>query len=1373
MAASITGTFRIIDRASGPMKKMERQAIKTMAAIEALGKAVDKSGSGSGASSGGGAASGGASTAATQKMEKTARAVRNVGREAKVTEQSLGGMGGALGDADRKSGGLIAKLGRLGSAFLGVKAIMMVFKVALLGVGVTALVQGIGVLIGGLVALVPAVSRATGALAALPAVIGAAVQGMAAFKLASGGVAEAVKAGTQMQKNAGRTARDMGDQQRQAANSIRQAERGVQMSQRASRDAQIALSTARRQGIRELTDLRLAAEGAALGEQGASIALKRAKSALATGAIDPGTSFTDLEDLQLGVREAQLNLRRSKIDNRRARSDSKRGPQTVGRQVRSAREGVADAAYEQGEAIRALGEAQRQANRIMQDGSSDAQNFKDALSELSPEAQSFARKLIGLKGVMKDLRASAGRKLFPDLETAIDSGLKLLPVLNRGLERTGAVIGRNVKGLAASASTPSGQADTAALMDHQASVLDRMFKVVRNLGAAFVDLALAARPFTNWLTRAVVNWSEYVKRTTDAARITGRLADFLEGAKTSLQRFGRILGNSWGAMKALSAAAAPLGERLWNGAERATQGWETYLTSVEGSVRAQAWFDKLYEPLHELGQLSVDIVKAWARITVDPAFVQTVKALRESVPSLERLMFSLSSLGPDAAAALEQMVRLLANLPINPITLLLKALTKVLDLLNDLIERVPKLGIVLSGVFSALLVAKVGRLLGKLTLVAGAFRAIRAAAAGAAGVTAAGAAGAGAAGAAAGAGAGAAAKKGLFRRVLGRVAGGEAASAASTAGRMTGGRLAAGALGLTGGAALAGRLVRGVRDYRGYRAMGDVGRREAFNTARMDGAAARAAASRAQNAGFLAKYARVGGTAAKFGKFASGPLGLAAGVGASYAGSKIGGWEGGALSGAGIGMGIGAGVGSVVPVVGTAVGALVGAGVGGLVGALTATSKAEQKAAREMEEFGKTADSTFSDLIRFNDSRGLKRFADDAERLGKTAKGPAKDGLRQLAGMARLARTRVVDMKLANAMQLDLGRVSTVSGRGVSRILKRFDRLSPEGRVKAKRMLLAMAASMEANGQIATGSTAKLRRRITRELNALASNARAKTKRMLDAIKSTLLNGIPGLGRIGSLVAAATSPKVAAAITKDTGLSPRELLRREVLRQNPDNPNGGISALLAPKTKAQKREAGRVVLQGRGQLKNFQERMMPAGTYTPGRLGAKDSLTRKVLEANNRAFVSSGRVQRTESDKNEEEGVEGLVGSGAEPALEREQVEVGRDGVGVGDKVGAERDVERDQVERDVEGAEHALGYEVGVRRDAVGRHGEADGPVGVLAGRGEEPAGGPERLGQGRCAGGERRQGRSAPERQGWAYPRRRAHGHGAGRPARHRCAW
>src|SRR5687768_3333403 len=124
MAASITGTFTIIDRASGPMRKMEAQAKKTMAAIEGVGKAQDQQAKSSGA----------------QQMAKTERGMRNVERSTRSTSTELDKLGNSSRRTGRDVDGLVGKLARLGAAFSGIRAIMRVGLFVGLAAGITALV---------------------------------------------------------------------------------------------------------------------------------------------------------------------------------------------------------------------------------------------------------------------------------------------------------------------------------------------------------------------------------------------------------------------------------------------------------------------------------------------------------------------------------------------------------------------------------------------------------------------------------------------------------------------------------------------------------------------------------------------------------------------------------------------------------------------------------------------------------------------------------------------------------------------------------------------------------------------------------------------------------------------------------------------------------------------------------------------------------------------------------------------------------------------------------------------------------------------------------------------------------------------------------
>lgn len=694
MAATVTGAFVLLDRASGPLKRIERQALKTQAAVESVGAALDKSGGGSSGS---------------KALETHERSLRNVERQAKLTSQSHSKLSNDMSRAGSSSQDLTGKLGRLSGALGGLGRMLMVLKFAGMIAGVAVLAQGIGTLVGGLFSLLPALAQAANAIAALPGLLASAVQGFLTLKFATGGISDALKAGITMQKQAGQTAIQMGDQHRQAANAIVQAQHGIIMSDRASTDAQKGLTLARREARRELVDMKLAAEGAALGQKRAALSLRQARLSLARGSVSGTTTEMDMADLRLGVQEAQLNLKDSRIKAGRSKADSRRTQQLGVRGnpgMIQARRASADAAYGQTQATLALADAQRQANRLQRQGSANAIAYNQALKQLGPSGQKFVRQLVGMRKGFVAMRGRVGEQLFPQLSRGLTNLKKLAPVVEQTMKRTAKVTGDEAERASKRMTTSGRIGDMALLGEHQATLWQKMLRGIQNLGQGFIDLMVAARPFTTWLANTVLGWTKLWMITQRHNRVTGETANRLIRTRVVLERFGRILKNLWGTFKGLLAAATPLGDRLWKGAEKATKGWDDYVNSVSGSRKIQVWFNKLYEPLHALGQLTKDLLKAWARLTVQPSFTKSVEALRAAVPGIERLLTNAATIGPAAIKVISSFVDLLAALPFSPLETFLKMLSKLMQALRWLIDHVPGLGNLLAGLLLAGMISK-------------------------------------------------------------------------------------------------------------------------------------------------------------------------------------------------------------------------------------------------------------------------------------------------------------------------------------------------------------------------------------------------------------------------------------------------------------------------------------------------------------------------------------------------------------------------------------------------------------------------------------------------------------------------------------------
>lgn len=668
------------------MAAMERQAVRTMAAIKALGVAQDKHAS--------------SSMSTGRKMEETTRVMRAAERQATSTGREMERAGQRAHAGGRGFDNLIQKLTRVNQVFQFFGRVLAAIKLPLMAVGVTVLAQAIGQLAGGAVALVPALASAGEAMAALPQTISAAVQGFGVFKLAMSGVTDALKAGMQIQQNSAQVMSDAANAHIQAVHGVQEAEYGLASAQKNVQQAQVALTQARRDAVRNLTDLRLASLGADLGQRRAALSLREAQQELAQAAINPQTTDLQMQGLNLAVSEARLQVRQSGVDRHRAHVDASRAQQRgVGGnlQVIAAQRGLTDAMHAQTDAAYQLAQAQRALRVEMQRGTGPVSNYKQAMKQLSPEARSFVQHVVRLQPALKRLKAEAGREMFPGFERGLNNLTRGLPMAERVARRTGGVIGDIADKFTARFTSRGRLGDLESLGNANTVILHRMGAGASNLAAAMLDFMRAAQPFTDWLTKTIFQGTEWIARWARLKRENGDFAKSLDRSKSSLKLFFDIFKNLWAVMRGTLAAARPLGDRLWRGFDQATKSWKQFVDSPAGQDKMTAWFNSLYPGIKAMAGLLVDLAKAWVRITPNPAFTDTVNALDRAVPSLEKLFQQGSSLGPAAANAISDLAQVLSDLPFSSLNLLLNVLDGIFKLLDLIVNKVPGAKYVLAG----------------------------------------------------------------------------------------------------------------------------------------------------------------------------------------------------------------------------------------------------------------------------------------------------------------------------------------------------------------------------------------------------------------------------------------------------------------------------------------------------------------------------------------------------------------------------------------------------------------------------------------------------------------------------------------------------
>lgn len=274
MAATVTGVFQIIDRASGPMRNMERQARKTDLAIRSVGDALDDVGT----------------SRQLEQLDKVERNMRDVDRAA----VAVGGTGGSgsrtkrvFDDLGNSSDRLSIRLGRTAAALTGIKNIIGVLKLPLLVAGIGALVQAVGALAGGLVAMTPQLVQAVAALGSMaaqvanltpmliayPALLGGIALAAGAAKLAFQGFSDAVSEGGEALRNLAPRAREVAEVLRGAGRDFaREMQRTAQVGFFGQFNAQVLNRTLLSSGTQRAASQVITQQSRALGRGAANLA---------------------------------------------------------------------------------------------------------------------------------------------------------------------------------------------------------------------------------------------------------------------------------------------------------------------------------------------------------------------------------------------------------------------------------------------------------------------------------------------------------------------------------------------------------------------------------------------------------------------------------------------------------------------------------------------------------------------------------------------------------------------------------------------------------------------------------------------------------------------------------------------------------------------------------------------------------------------------------------------------------------------------------------------------------------------------------------------------------------------------------------------
>ena len=496
-------------------------------------------------------------------------------------------------------------------------------------------VGAVGDLAMGLFSVGSAVGAAAPALVVLPGILSAVAQAGIAAKLAFAGVGKAISALMKQKTSGGGGTNDnaVADARKRLAKAYQTAADQMAAANDKVRKAQEKLNNAYKEGAESLQQLGFDSEEAAIAQKQAAIELERARETLARAA-GAGVNSRAYREAELALQQADLDYRKATdtvndlaVEQKYAAETGIEGTKEVLDATNDLNDAEADRAKTLRDTTQDIKDAQEALTRVLNSGSSSSSS--DALAGLSAEAKAFAEYIVTLQPKIQELKAAAGRMLFPLLQTSIQTLVdKLFPRLIPALELTGRALGEVAKDFADTITSADNMKRIDSILQNNVGVIKNLGGAGVNLAEAFIIILDAAGPlitkFSEWVELTTEGWTETLK----AKDATGELGTMFDTAGDKAATIGGVLKTTFGAFFELGKGAEKAGMKIitaFGGAmtklkEFAEAGNSDGMFSEgeKGASSLETKFDNIADNFIIIGRFAGELAKALFDVSGNP-----------------------------------------------------------------------------------------------------------------------------------------------------------------------------------------------------------------------------------------------------------------------------------------------------------------------------------------------------------------------------------------------------------------------------------------------------------------------------------------------------------------------------------------------------------------------------------------------------------------------------------------------------------------------------------------------------------------------------------------------------------------------------------
>jgi hypothetical protein len=260
------------------------------------------------------------------------------------------------------------------------------------------------------------------------------------------------------------------------------------------------------------------------------------------------------------------------------------------------------------------------------------QKYELALKNLDPATQKVTEAYVAFTEAYAEGQKRVSEKFFVEIADQTERLNKLLPISEDFFGKSATAVGKLAdEGIRMLTSGPW-KRDFGIIANENAKNIENMGKAGFALVNVFRNIAVAAAPFTRWVTGALKEGAESFAAWSAQARSDGTIQTFLDQTTESAQVLWQIIKNLGNVINSFFQSTVDQGQDYLRTLEDITGGWADVAKEQENANSPlRKWMQDIQPILTSLGALIRDVARGIAGLASDQDSISTMVALLDTL----------------------------------------------------------------------------------------------------------------------------------------------------------------------------------------------------------------------------------------------------------------------------------------------------------------------------------------------------------------------------------------------------------------------------------------------------------------------------------------------------------------------------------------------------------------------------------------------------------------------------------------------------------------------------------------------------------------------------------------------------------------------